>query len=356
MANVYNNAAGGVAGGTVTKANSGGGSGMAWDSLDVTGTATFQYSSTASHGSLGYAVTSQAGNRVSFGWTTAGSVVESKQQSLRFYYRIPALPTSENQIVIPWNITQTVCGVNVTTAGKLKFINRIGTGIFTAAAAMSLDTWYRIEVGLEVGTGTTDGVVRFAYFLGDSTTAIETFTSTTADIGVDNIRAWFLGKLNNNGDSNSFFDSIELDLTSGNLMGPYVAAVSVLRPTSTVSNPGTWINVGGAASLSASQADESDTTLAQTPSSPSNAAITFGMAGRLATGTPTVKVRLSASAASPATYADVALMQGSTVIATRNFGPLTTTATDYSYTLTSGEAATITDRSDLRVRVTGNQP
>lgn len=355
MATLYNNAAGGVLNGAVTPGNSGGGSGTAWNSVDVTGTASLTYSGTASHGSLGYGFVSQAGNRVSFGWD-AGSVVPSKSMSLRSYLRLASLPSSEAQIAIPWNITQTVAAVNVSTSGKLKVLNRIGTPIFTAAAAMSLDTWYRFEIGLEVGTSGTNGVVRFSYFLGDSTTAIESFTSTTADLGTDNILAWYLGKLSNSGDWSGFMDSIELDMASGLLMGPYIAASSVLRPTSTVSNPGNWVNVGGASSLSAAQADESDVTLAQTPASPANAQITFGLAGRLATGTPTVKVRLSASAATPNTYADVALMQGTTVVATRNFGPLTTTPTDYSYTLTTTEAGNITDRGDLRIRVTGNQP
>lgn len=353
MATLYNNAAGGVLGAAVTTANSGGGSGMAWDYVDAGGS--FLYDSVASHGTIGYEIDCTA-NRVSFGWTS-GSIVASMDQSYRAYIRLDTLPTAEIQIVTPWNTTQYIAAINLGIDGKIKVAQRGGSVLFTSAAGLTLDTWYRVEISVEVGTSSSDGVLRFAYFLGDGTTPVETqFTSTTADLGTANCVAWYMGKLGNSGDWIGYFDSIELNTSSSALMGPYVSAKASLRPQAVLSNTGLWANVGGASGISAGQADELDTTYAQTPASPSNAEITFELDGRLATGTPNVTVRLSASTATPETYCDVELLQGTTVIATRNFGPLTTTATDYSYTLTGVEAGNITDRSDLRVRVIGDQP
>lgn len=356
MPTLYNNAAGGVVNGAVTPANSGGGSGMAWDAVDVTGTASLQYVTTASHGSLGYGFSSPDAARVSFGWD-ARSLPPSMKQTMRMYLRLAALPTTTQQLVVPWSTTQFVGSLTMGVDGKLNVVQRTGTNLYTTGVALAINTWYRIEMSFEVGTTTTDGVVRFAVFAGDSSTPLETqYTSTTADLGTTSIVAWYWGKLENAGVWSGFYDSIEVNTDTSALLGPYISSAAIIRPSTVVSNPGVWTNVGGASSLAAAQADETDATYGETPGSPANAQITFGMNARLASGTPNVTVRLSASSATPATYADVALMQGTTVVATRQFGPLPTTPTDYSFILTGAETANVTDRGDLRVRVTGNQP
>jgi hypothetical protein len=353
MANILNNAAGGVLGAAVTTANSGGGSGTPWDFLDVTGL--LEFGSVASHGTLGYHLVANA-TRAGFGWG-ASSVVPSKTQSFRAYLRLVNLPSSEMQIITPWNNTQFVASVNLATDGKLRVAQRGGAILHTSVAALALNQWYRIEFSVGVGVAANDGVVRFAFYVLDTGTPVETlFTTSTADLGTTNVVGWRMGKLGTTGNWESHWDSVELDPASTTLLGPYVASLASIRPSSVLSNPGGWSNVGGASGISAGLADELDTTYAQTPASPVNAQITFTMNGRLAAGTPTVSVRLSATATTPSTFVDVALMQGTTVIATRNFGPLTTSATDYGFTLTAGEASNITDRGDLRVRVTGNQP
>jgi len=356
MAILYNNAAGGVLNGAVTAANSGGGSGIAWSSVDVMAGASFTFVNTASHGTLGYGLTSTEGNRVSFGWD-GGAIPASMQQSMRAYIRLGTVPVIDQQLITAWASTQYVATLNLNPAGKLVLVQRAGGVLYTTTTTLAVNTWYRVEMSLEVGTTATNGVIRFAVFAGDASTPLETqFTSTTADLGTTNLVAWYFGKLLIGGAWNGFYDSIELNTSTSALLGPYNASAAVIRPASVVTNAGNWTNVGGASSLSAALADESDATYAQTPASPANAEITFGMNARLATGTPNVTVRLSASDSTPPTYADVALLQGTTVIATRNFGPLPTTVTEYSFTLTGPEAANVTDRGDLRVRVTGNQP
>jgi len=126
-----------------------------------------------------------------------------------------------------------------------------------------------------------------------------------------------------------------------------------LRPGSVVSNPGSWTNVGGAGDAALATADELDATYAQSPAAPANAVTTFALSGTLESGLITVKVRADIDTAVAGTLV-VDLMQSTTLIATRTFS-LSTTKTDFSYTLTSGENAAVTDRSALRIRVTANQ-
>jgi hypothetical protein len=125
------------------------------------------------------------------------------------------------------------------------------------------------------------------------------------------------------------------------------------KPTSVVANTGAFTNQGGAASLQAAVGDASDTTFARSPDNPSGAAIEFGhYDAPLGLGVPKMRAKLKISAASPAITATVTLKQGSTTIATRTTA-VTTTATWYEWTLTSGEAAAITDRAALSVVVSG---
>lgn len=353
MASILNTASGGAVGATVTTANSGGASGVAFDFIDVTGT--LVYSANQAHG-INSVNSAGTGTRSAFGWAGA-AVIPSKLQSFRAYLRVGLMPTLETQIVTPWNSAQYIAGVNLGSDGKLRVTARGGALLYTTTTVLALNTWYRVEFSVEVGTTASNGVIRFGLYSMDSTTALETvFTSSTVDLGTTNVISWRMGKISTSGNADMLWDSIEVNMDSSALLGPFIASVPVIRPSTIISNPGNWSNVGGAASIPAALADELDSTYAQTVAAPASAQITLGMNGRLGSGTPTVLVRLLASAVTPAAYADVALMQGNVVIATRNFGPLSTSATDYSFTLTTGEAAAITDRSDLRLRVTGNQP
>lgn len=355
MPNLLNTSEGGVVAASVSTANSGGASGTAWDYLDVTGTLVYTQEF-AAHGTKAMYSWGN-GNRSVFGWAGA-AVVPSKKQSFRAYIKAGSIrPTAESQIITPMNSTAYIAGVNYATDGRLKVTNRLGTVLYTTTTVIPTTGFTRVEFSVEVGVGTTDGVIRFAIYNGDSTTPLESmFTTTTADLGTTNVVAWRAGKIGITGTFELWWDSVELNPNDSALLGPLNVSSPSLRPTSVVSNPGVWSNVGGSSSIAAALADESDATYGQTPPSPSNAAITFALGGRLATGTPSVLVKLSATNSTPATYATIDLLQGTTVIATRTHGPLTTTVTDYNFTLTTGEAAAITDRGNLNLRVTANQP
>lgn len=123
---------------------------------------------------------------------------------------------------------------------------------------------------------------------------------------------------------------------------------STARPETLIGNPGAWTT--GAASIPAALADESDSSTVVSPASPVDAAFTVDLPA-LAPGTPTVSIRAALSSATPVIDCLVELLQGTTVIASWA-ETLTTTLTTYEHTLTSVQAAAITDRTALRLRVT----
>lgn len=132
----------------------------------------------------------------------------------------------------------------------------------------------------------------------------------------------------------------------------YVTSTTGL-PVTTISNPGGYTNVGGAATVEAAVADSSDSTYLQSPDAPAGAAVTLRL-NPLAPGQVTVTVRAQCSSASPPMEMDVALMQGGTVIGSWT-DTVTTSYANYSHTTTELQAANISNFNDLRVRVTATE-
>ena len=97
----------------------------------------------------------------------------------------------------------------------------------------------------------------------------------------------------------------------------------------------------GAASVHAALADSNDATYAETGDNPAGSTFTVALPA-LDAGDITVRTRNSATAASPAITRTIALLQGSTVAASRTV-TLSTTVTEHSFTLTTEELALVTD-------------
>ena len=131
-------------------------------------------------------------------------------------------------------------------------------------------------------------------------------------------------------------------------IGP--VAASIARPIDTVSNGGSFTTASS--TLYNAVGDSDNATYVESPDLTSTAAPIRFLLSPLGSGTPSLTVRLSASAASPAINAQVKLYQASTLIASWTQA-VTTTATDYTLSLSGGEVSAITDRNDLRVEVAG---
>jgi hypothetical protein len=351
MTFLTNTAAGGTIGAAATISNTGGASGDAFNNADVD-SAVWEFSGTASHGTVGYRCQGVSGFGSFFSWNSA-SFTPSLMMAQRFYVRIPSAPTAATMIMQLRNSAGQACALNITTGRMLQMTNGLGAGIWTATTAMAVDTWYRVELAVQAGTTTSNGTVNLSFYTLDSTTEIQNFTASNANLGTTNLSDVRWGKVSSTGTWEIFFDSLKIDSSSTTFLGPHVTSVASVRPGAVVSNPGVWTNIGGAASLNAALADESNTTYIASPANPSAAAITFSMDGTLNTGPVTVKIKADIDASVAATV-DVSLMQGTTVIATRTYS-VTTSIQDFQFTTTTAETSAITNRSDLRIRLIANQ-
>lgn len=249
MAITQNTFEGGTSGAAITTGNSGGGSGTAFDAVNGTAPANLTYSTTAANGSRGANIAS-TGTSSFLIWYTPSTT----KLSLRFYIRLASLPSAEFQAVTPRSSSNYVSALNITTAGKLKLTSaNPGTPtLFTATNALALNTWYRVEVSWEIGTTTGNGKAQFKYFAGDSTTAVESFTTTTANLGTLPVEELRAGKLGATGNVNMFYDSIAYDPTTVTLLGPWVAInnapVADAGTGATNVEPGTVLTLNGSGS------------------------------------------------------------------------------------------------------------
>lgn len=257
MAQTQNTFEGGTNGATITTSNSGGASGTAWDFIEILAGATATYTTTASNGSRAASFTGN-GAHAYLQWY----ITSTTKMSLRAYVRLPALPSAEFQAITPRSTTDYIGSVNFTTAGKIKLTSAApGTPtLFTATTALSVNTWYRVEVSWEVGTTTANGKVQFKYFLGDGTTAIESFTSTTANLGTSPIVDLRLGKINNTGNTPIMIDSVTYDPATVALLGPHTGIT--IAPTANAGTGGTDVEPGVTCTLNGSGSTDSDGTIA----------------------------------------------------------------------------------------------
>lgn len=128
-----------------------------------------------------------------------------------------------------------------------------------------------------------------------------------------------------------------------------------LRPATVVSNPGAWTVMGGSADLAAAMADEADVTFAQTPVSPSSAAMTVAPGAGTLDATKTIvstRYRVTSNANVSILIELVELVSAAPVVRSSRtvmggFGWST-----YEWTLTSAENSSITNRSQLQGRIT----
>lgn len=224
MATIQNTFEGGALGSDITVAGSGGLSGTAFNNVIISNAtlAEATYTSTKMHGSVG-AYISGNGSNAYLEWTG----LATKTLSSRFYVRVPSYPSAEAQIFTPRNSTNYIGTVNLRTNGGLKVTGAFSGGgatLFQTTGVLALNTWYRVEVSWGVGTTTTNGSVNFKYFVGDSTTAVESFSSAAIDAGTTNVTIWRIGKTANSGTLSMNLDSIGYNDASTTLMGPYVQA------------------------------------------------------------------------------------------------------------------------------------
>jgi hypothetical protein len=310
-----------------------------WSTVSINGVGIID-NTHAQSGSQSAKLAATSGAVDSFRWTGMASTAWASS----FYVWVDTLPSQE-----VWLNNVTASGTRagmaiLSSTNKLRLIDTRGvaTPVWTATNVFPTGQWVRIEMySTQAASGATQQI---AYYLGDGTTAVDSFTSSAGQTGAGNVDSAIYGKLDNSTYTSAIWiDNVQFETAATGFLGAYPSApAATLRPGSDLSNAGGFIIVGGSASMSAALADESDSTYIQSPDNPSGALIDIGWSGTLAAGLPSQKFRHAASAATPNITRTYTAKQGATTLATRTVVLPYPGPSDYVFTLTSGEAALIT--------------
>jgi hypothetical protein len=170
----------GPQGGSILASNSGG-SGTAFSRKFGAGIATYDAAS-AIQGAFGM-LTEATASIIAWELDLANAPLAA---GISFEFMLPSLPGADFSLTRFLNSAGTrMMGVHVNGTNRLRVSDNTGTepGLFTAAAALTAGTKYRLELYGKTGAGTNDGQILFAYFLAGSNVPIETFSTSTASIG-----------------------------------------------------------------------------------------------------------------------------------------------------------------------------
>jgi hypothetical protein len=210
-----NTAEGGSNGVIVSTSNSGGASGDAW--TGKSGNPVFS-NSQAKAGVLSYDVAAASTAYAFMYWTWSGSPTDSA--AARAYLRMTAL-TDDGSLIQIRNASAAIASVGLDATGKLYVSQSSFSKVYTIASALSLNTWYRVELTATKGTGTADGVINFALYEGDSLTTVDSYSSSVRNTGTTQLQDARFGKLTSTGTwGSTYLDDLAAQTGSASFIGP----------------------------------------------------------------------------------------------------------------------------------------
>lgn len=174
----------------VTVANSGGDSGDPWDGVNKgAGSAVDYDSAQAAHGTIGYRFI-PASSQVA---ELRQNVPSVSQVLASIYMRIPSAFSVLSSFLQVRDSSQTIMNLALGTDRRVRVIDDANSTIFTSSASspLAVNLWNRIECRVVPGPTGASGTIELAYYVGDSTSAIEVFSSSTVNAGtnpVNNLR------------------------------------------------------------------------------------------------------------------------------------------------------------------------
>jgi len=126
-------------------------------------------------------------------------------------------------------------GIRRIGSNKLRVFDSLGASIWASTNALSINTYYRIEIRIQCGAS-ANATMSGAYYVGDSTTPVETFSVATATTTA-NILSVHMGKqqtaANTPSTLHTWYDELAIDDAPTGLIGPW-------------SNPGNTAPIGEA--------------------------------------------------------------------------------------------------------------
>ena len=100
-----------------------------------------------------------------------------------------------------------------------------GAAIWQSPASISLNTWYRFEIFAQLGGTATTGTIQAAYYVLDNLTAEATFSTNTANLGLNPISGARFGKIGTTSYSTPFYlDSVGVQQDASGLIGIFTGS------------------------------------------------------------------------------------------------------------------------------------
>lgn len=168
MTKLRNSLNGGTNNVGITTGNSGGASGDAFTAVEVAAVFSNEQSHSASLSMKPPSTTTTGLAR----WAASGD----RTMAFRIYCYYTAAHVADYQFgqILAVNSSTAAATLMVQSTNLLRLRNNTtSVNVWTAANSLPLNQWVRIESLVNQGTTTSDGQLRMAYYLGDSTTAVE---------------------------------------------------------------------------------------------------------------------------------------------------------------------------------------
>lgn len=248
MAVITNSAEGGTNGIVPTTGNTGGASGDASSFIFVGSDNAFTFSNAhPAHGTLGY--------RLSFGTTSNGNIrwdiAESGRLVHSFYIYLTVLPTATEYIAAIRSSSTNMCIAVIGSDGKFIMQNAVGSGISASRApnTFPLNQQVRVEIAVTKGTTTSNGIIEYAYYLGDANTAVYSWSSATVNTGTNDVAQVTIGRNTIGAEARTmWFDTIRAESRASGWIGPSVSVTSLINTAEGGTNGAvpTTANTGGA--------------------------------------------------------------------------------------------------------------
>lgn len=142
---------------------------------------------------------------------------------------LTANPPSTVNIGLIRNSSANAGQLQITSSGQVRVADS-ASGSIKTFTALSLNTHYRVEMGVTKGTTTGDGRLQAAYYSGNSTTPVETaYDVSTANTGTANLTEARLGILGSAGSGNWSWYADDWQIHNGTTLGNAWASGSWLE-------------------------------------------------------------------------------------------------------------------------------
>ncbi len=202
----------------LTVANSGGVSGTPFDTVALTGASTAVFSTLqAAKGVSAYKIDCDSAGLAQLIFSNG---ISDTAGALRYYLYLTALPSNTIDVAAFRNSSSVICKLQMTSAGALRVTNSSGTSVKTFSGTLATSTWYRLEMQCVVGVVTGAGVVSAQYYVGDSLSAVDSFSSPSVSTGTDLIYDCRIGKYSGSGTFSAYIDDIAYTSNRAYIIGP----------------------------------------------------------------------------------------------------------------------------------------